>query len=247
MQKPSRRLSLASLLLGFVLITLVWTDVLPGGWTLRSWLTPPTQMKALVVARHRKERLALFQGEPTPAPGAIVFLGSSTIERFPLARSFPGRPCLDRGIGSEDLNGLSQRLEASLPPEPAGIVLYAASIDFRRGAPRPGDLVARIEELLDRLQDLAPDVPVALIGILPERDMMPALGRRLAITNNLLEKVCLPRGVAFVSIDRAPLITEAGDLTYSHSADRLHLNELGYRQLATWILEDGGALAALLK
>ena len=85
-----------------------------------------------------------------------------------------------------------------------------------------------------------------LVGILPERDMMPALGRRLAITNNLLEKVCLPRGVAFVSIDRAPLITEAGDLTYSHSADRLHLNELGYRQLATWILEDGGALAALL-
>ena len=105
----------------------------------------------------------------------------------------------------------------------------------------------RIEELLDRVAALAPDVPVALIGILPERDMMPALGRRLAITNNMLEQVCARRGVAFVSIDRAPLITEAGDLAYSHSADRLHLNGTGYRQLAAWILEEGGAVGTLLR
>ena len=53
---------------------------------------------------------------------------TSPQERFPLAECFPERPCVNRGIGSEDLNGLSQRLEASLPPEPAGIVLYAASM-----------------------------------------------------------------------------------------------------------------------
>lgn len=234
-------------LLGLVMITLVWNDVLPGGWTLRSWLTPPAQMEAITIARHRAERLALFQSEPTPAPGAIVFLGSSTIERFPLPESFPGKPCLDRGIGSEDLDGLSLRLESSLPPGIAGIVLYAASIDFRRGAPRPANLVIRIEGLLDQVQTLAPGVPVALIGILPERDMMPSLGRRLAITNNVLEETCKQRGVAFVSIDRAPLITEEGDLTHSHSADDLHLNDLGYRQLAAWILQDGGAVGTLLR
>jgi hypothetical protein len=63
----------------------------------------------------------------------------------------------------------------------------------------------------------------------------------------VLEEACDRLGVAFVSIDRAPLITEEGDLAYSHSADELHLNDLGYRQLAAWILEDGGAVGTLLR
>jgi lysophospholipase L1-like esterase len=242
------RAATALLVLATLAGTLAWFDVLPGGWTLRGWLEPHAKREARARAEHRRERLALFAETAAEAPaGAVVFLGSSTIERFPLAASFPGVPCVERGIGDEDARGLLERLERSLPPAPlAGAVLYLASVDFRRHGAPPEAVRARAAAVVDALRGRQADLPLALIGILPERDMAPALVERLAATNAALAGLCAERGVAFVRTDRAPITDAVGALDPACAADHLHLNAAGYRALAGWLKAEGGALGALL-
>jgi lysophospholipase L1-like esterase len=244
----ARRAALALVVFVAAGLALAWIDVLPGGWTLRGWVTPHAVRHAREHAAHRARRLAAFEAERAGAPeGAVVFLGSSTIERFPLAERFPGVPCLDRGIGEESLPALLDRLERSLPAAaPAGAVLYLGSIDFRVEGRATARIAALAELALRFLREGRPDLPLAVIGILPERDMPPAMVERLAATNASLAALCERAGVAFVRTDRPPVTGPDGSLVPASAADRLHLNGAGYRALARWLVEDGGAVGRLL-
>ena len=107
---PTAALALA-LLLGLVL-----TDVLPGGWRLRGWLEPHAVRRARDQAGERARRLIEFARE-SPPEGAVLFLGSSTVARWPLAESFPGVPCIDRGVpGSRCSSCATASSRASPPP-----------------------------------------------------------------------------------------------------------------------------------
>ncbi len=242
-----RALFTAPLLLALAL-ALAWYDVLPGGWRLRGWVQPHEQARAREQARYSAQRVALFAAENGQvAAGAVVFLGSSTIERFPLEELFPAALCLDRGIGSETATELLARLDASLPSAPpAAAVLYVGSMDFRHlGRPprRVADLAAAvITDLRRRFADL----PIALVGILPEREMPPEMTERLAATNAALAELCAATGCAFVPTDRPPISAAGGSLAPECAADDLHLNDAGYRALARWLVEEGGRTGELL-
>ena len=221
---------------------LAWVDVLPGGWRLRSWLVPQDVRDGRHREEHREARLARFAVENPSAPaGSIVFLGSSTIERFDLVANFPGAPAINRGIGAEDLALLSARLETSLPQAlVAGLVLYAGSIDFRRYGEQPAALGKGLGRLLERLTELRPGVPIAVLGLLPEVDFPAPSLLRLKRTNAAIERVCKAHAAAFISTARAPILEPNGSLAPAFAADRLHLNGAGYEHLRRWILESSG-------
>ncbi|MFT7680307.1 MAG: lysophospholipase L1-like esterase [Planctomycetota bacterium] len=230
------------------LLGLAWFDVLPGGWRLRTWLVPQEVRDGRQRAEHREARLARFALENPDAPAeSIVFLGSSTFERFDLVASFPGKPAINRGIGDEDLALLSARLEQSLPGAPiAGLVLYAGSIDFRRYGEQPTVLAENLAELLQRLAELRPGVPVAVLGLLSEVEFPAPQILRLQRTNAALAKACEAHGASFIAADRAPVSLPDGSLDPAYTADRLHLNGAGYEHLRKWILESSGPISGLL-
>jgi hypothetical protein len=207
----------------------------PGAWRIRGWLGLRTEYAA-----HREARLAEFARVPEVPAGTVVFLGSSTIERFPLERCFPGVPTDDRGIGDEPVDSMVERVSASLPRgELGGVVVYAGSVDFRRDPSRYPWIAAKVGELLDRIALLRPGAPVCVVSPLPERGMSAETSHALAGLEEELRAVCGRRGVAFVRTDRPPL-RDASGLSEAHSADRLHLSDAGYDVLAGWIVEDGG-------
>ena len=245
-----RTLALLSIPMAAVLLvgSLAWYDLLPGGWRLRGWVVPHAERSAREQREHSRARLEAFARENPGVPaGAVVFLGSSTIERFPLEEAFPGAPCVDRGIGNETATELLARLEASRPTAPAGgFVLYAGSLDFRREGAPAAVVRDRVARLLDRLQALQPDRPAALIGLLSERGADAGFVGRWRAVNRALEVLCRERGVAFVTTDRPPLTSPTGSLSEALSDDRLHLDRQGYRQLARWLLAEGGEVSALL-
>ena len=247
MKLPMRAGLLASGLAALA-VTLAWFDVLPGGWTLRGWIEPHGVRAAREQAARSAARLASFAEENRRAPsGAIVFLGSSTIERFPLEKLFPGRPVLNRGIGNETAPELFERLAASLPDTPpAGAVLYTASVDFRGERRPPAILCRRVKGIVRELRRRHPGLPLALIGLLSERDIEPGLLAALGEANAALRALCTELDIAFVATARAPVVDETGALDPACSADRLHLNTEGYRHLARWLREDGGRVGRLL-
>lgn len=235
-------------MIGLGCLVLSYLDVLPGGWTLRGWITPHPVRRAREQRAHSEARMVQFERENRAVKGPwVAFLGSSTIERFPLDTHFPGRPTLNRGIGNESCGELLQRLEASLPPGPAdGFVVYAASIDFRRGGAGPRTLVERVGRVLSRLRELHPEAPQALVGLLSERDATPEFVEGWRAANRALRDLCRRRNVAYIDVDRPPITRSDGALADSCSVDPLHLNSEGYDHLARWILEDGGPVATRL-
>jgi len=242
------RLVLVALFALVSLLTLSWYDVLPGGWTLRGLVEPHHLREAREQRERSNARLELFASQNTTLPaGSIVFLGSSTIERFPLQRLFPGKPCVNRGIGNETAVELRARLEASLPVRaPAGFVLYAGSLDFRRERQSPETVVGRIKRVVDALRKRYPDAPITLLGLLSERDIESDLRADLDRTNAAIERYAERAELGFVPMDREPLRASDGSLSESHSADRLHLSDAGYDYVARWLLEPESTVAELL-
>ena len=64
-----------------------------------------------------------------------------------------------------------------------GFVLYAGSIDFRRLGVEPEEVVERVGQVLDALDELAPECPVLLLGLVSQRDLKIPGRDRLARTN----------------------------------------------------------------
>jgi lysophospholipase L1-like esterase len=216
-------------------------DRVPGAWRVRRWLT-----RAPDYGEHRRERIERFERERSVAPGTVVFVGSSTIERFPLERCFPGRATANRGIGNEPLTDLAARIPSGMPEGAlGGVVVYAASVDARGPGARADEIALRVERLLDSLAAAVPGVPLCLVAPLPERAIGKTDAERLAQLERELRAVCEGRQVAFVATHRAPLLGADG-LSEVHSVDRLHLNDAGYDVLARWIVEDGGAVGRAL-
>lgn len=243
-----RRILLASIAALALVATLSWTHVLPGGWRMRGWLMPPAVREARALEDHAARRRLAFAAEAPPPAGAVVFLGSSTIERFPLAESFPDVICVDRGIGNESLPRLLERLDASLPEaRPAAAVLYLGSIDFRLHGRPPARIAALARLAMRWIRERHPDLPVALIGILPEQDMPAEMVARLAETNAALAALCAAEGCSFVPTNVAPITRADGSLEPALAADRLHLNDAGYVALAALLRADGGPVGAILR
>jgi lysophospholipase L1-like esterase len=192
---------------------------------------------------------------PPVEPGAVVFLGSSTIANFPLAERFPTARTVNLGSPGTNTSELRERLAVELPADakPTAFVLNAGSYDLRAGRPGgeepppPGEIRDRVAGLVQDLQARFPGVPIALIEVLPARDQTDAMRKVLAELNADLAALARDRGLVFVRTNRPPLAAGNGDLPESMSVDAFHLNDAGYRVLAQWIQEEGGPVGALLR
>ncbi len=219
-------------LAGSALLGLGRRGVLPGTNRFRTWLSDQ---------RHAR-RIEGFAAEAGRVPeGAVVFLGSSTIEGFPFARLLSGAPCLNRGVGGDTTLGLLRRLDASLPvARPSGIVIYSGANDLRGFHLPPAEITRAMASVLDAIAARFSGVPVALVGTMPVCDPSPGDMEGLRASNEGLRALAAARGAAFVRTDRPPLADADGRLVRSMSVDGEHLVDAGYEVLARWILEDGG-------
>jgi lysophospholipase L1-like esterase len=190
--------------------------------------------------------------EPRAVPwtGSVVFIGSSTIQRFRLDRSFPAARFVNLGVPDQNSVAMRERVARDLPADarPAGFVLYAGSYDLRaETGVAPAVARDRVAAIVADLQARFPDAPIVLLEVLPGRDQSDAERRAVGELNAGLAALALERKLAFVRTHRPPLVDEKGNLPESMSVDRFHLNEAGYRALAKWLQEDGGAVGEMLR
>ena len=250
--KGSERAALAAFGAGaglLALAALAWADVAPGGWRLRSLFEEDWKRGARDTALHALARLERFEREDPAVPaGAIVFVGSSTIERFPIGELFPGAAAANRGIANASARLLAGAAGRLVPPSPpAGFVVYAGVVDWYAAGHDPRAAADAVAALLDALVERAPGAPLLLLGPLPARDLgAPELARLAAFEQRLADLARSRPGTDFLPLARPPLSSPGGTLAEELSADRLHLGPEGYRVVAGWIRERGGAVGRRL-
>jgi len=220
-----------------------WFDLAPGGWRLRSLFEDPAAESRRAASLHIFERLRAFAAEePGAARGAVLMLGSSTIERWPIADSFPGKRVLGHGLANITLERAERVFDACLPiSTPSGVVLYAGSSDLRFPVEPLEQALDRIPRLVQRLRvRYGHALPITLFGILPARHMDEAAHKALAQANESLRVLARENALSFVPSARPPLAGADGSLPESLSTDEWHLNTEGYRVLARWLVAEGG-------
>ncbi len=243
-----RPLILILILILVGLLTLAWRDTLPGGWALHGWIEGEEGRAAWARGLHSGERLEFFEEEQDEVPaGAILFLGSSTVERIDLDQLFPDKACVNRGVNGDTTEDLITRLHISLPrAEPGGIFIAIGGNDLRRERLAPATIRDSMSRLLTELELRLPEVPRTVMGLFPTRATTPESREKLETLNLALSRLCAKRKTTFLGTDQKPLRDPSGALALEFSADTSHLNVRGYRQLAEWIIARGGTVGTLL-
>ena len=171
---------------------------------------------------------------PPPASDEkrVVFYGDSITDSWPLAKSFPGKPYVNRGISGQTTPQMLVRFRQDvLSLKPKAVVILAGTNDLAQNTGL--ETLEQIEGYFESMCELAREnhIQVVLATILPVLDYhwRPGLepAPKIAKLNEWL------RGYAksnhFVYLDYySSLVDENRGLKKSLSEDGVHPNEAGY-------------------
>lgn len=102
-------------------------------------------------ARHWRERVEAFRKENAALPADrlnVVFVGDSITEGFPLARFFPGKAVLNRGISADRIaepagRGVAARLGESVVDSRPSVVFLLIGVNDLAASPKPPEDLAK--------------------------------------------------------------------------------------------------------
>lgn len=164
-----------------------------------------------------------------PAPGGIVFVGSSSIRLWQsLATDFPGLNPINRGFGGSELADSVHYLDRIvLPYRPRLVVLFAGTNDIWSGK-SPQQVAADFRAFRTKLHAALPDTKLIFLSINPA----PSRARvhdRMHEANALIEADCAtdPR-CRYVDVATPMLDASGGTRPELFVEDQLHLNADGY-------------------
>lgn len=167
--------------------------------------------------------------EHPPAPGQILFIGSSSIRRWDLAKSFPDLDVLNRGFGgsqTEDAVHFFDRIV--LPCCPRIVVLYAGDNDLAQKK-TPRQVANDVWAFRCKLCQALPETRLIYIAIKPSLKRWNLIAQ-VRETNALIKCAfaCDPR-LSFLDIDASMLGADGLPRPELFVEDGLHLSEEGYK------------------
>jgi lysophospholipase L1-like esterase len=187
------------------------------------------RFEAEVAAYEAADRLS------PPPSGATVFVGSSSIRLWDLARSFPDLPTINRGlVGSQLADAVRYADRIVVPYRPRSVVVYAGDNDIDGGATSE-QVAVQFERFVRVVRARLPDVRIVFIGIKPSLQRWDVV-ERVRLANALIRAYATHDDrVAFVDIDQAMLGWDERPRGGLFVPDGLHLSAEGY-QLWTTLL-----------
>ena len=179
---------------------------------------------------------------PPPRAGErrVVFLGDSITDRWNLAASFPGRPYINRGIGSQvSAQTLLRFHQDVLALNPAAVVILVGINDVQGFLQQ--ETRAQIETNWEAMADLADRHGVAVVfgSLLPVNDDTEAARNvvkerkpdELRALNAWLRAFCTRRGYGYADY-HAVLVDARGLMDPRYTTDGIHPLENGYARMA---------------
>ena len=169
--------------------------------------------------------------ESPPAKNSILLTGSSSIRKWNLKESFPGKPMINRGFGGSELSDAILYFDRIvLPHRPRVIFLYAGDNDIERG--KSAQQVVEDYKTYSRLiRQKVPGTKLGFIAIKPSIKRWQ-LWPEMALANRTIQSICDTEENSYYIDIVSPMMNSEGLLREDlFAADQLHLSEKGYQ---TW-------------
>ncbi len=178
------------------------------------------------------QRVSLFDKLPVTA-NDIVFLGNSITDGGEFAELFGMENCLNRGINSDVISGVSKRLTQVTNGKPAKIFLLIGINDVSH-AKSAAAIAEEYERLVERIRTESPNTQLYLQSVMPinnsferyknlkgREDVIPKLNERI-------KEIAGRHGAVY--IDLWPALADShGRLKKEYTNDGLHLLGTGYK------------------
>jgi len=197
------------------------------------------QAQAAPAPRFEKEvaRFEAADRDSMPPRNAILFVGSSTIERWKdLKNDFPSVPIIQRGIGStrlDDFVRFTRRIV--IPYHPRQIVLYAGDNDFADGQ-SPMNVYGDFKDFVRIVHRALPETEIVFVSIKPSPSRW-RLASRMREANDLIKRyVNKNKRLKYVDIFNPMLGANGHPRPELFVDDSLHMSPAGYA-LWTHILQ----------
>lgn len=180
------------------------------------------------------EEIAQFRrhdAESPPPAGAVVFVGSSSIRLWDLAKSFPGLAAINRGFGGSHLCDAVHYADLLVANhQPSKIVLYAGDNDLAAGK-TADQVLGDFQQFVAEIRRSSAETPIIFIAIKPSPDRWKLRAEQQR-ANRLIAKECgAGKNLHFVDVWQAMLGADGVPRAQFFQEDGLHLNDAGY---AVW-------------
>jgi hypothetical protein len=207
-----------------VLIVLLVAGI--GGFLFHMAQSPgdPAFFEAEIVAFEEEDRAAF------PAPGGIVFVGSSSIRFWDtLLSDMAPLPVTQRGFGGAQMEHvLHNTARVVLPYEPRAVVIFCGGNDVGFGKKRDR-VVADYRAFLDLIHASLPDTDVWILSMKPSKRRWEQWDEMKKIDAALHGFAAADPRVRVVDTGRT-LLGDDGTPDDVYIFDGLHLNAEGYRR-----------------
>ncbi len=164
-----------------------------------------------------------------PAPGGVVFIGSSSIRMWPdVAADFPGMHAVNRGFGGSTMaDAVRAAPRILVPRQPRIAVLYSGENDLNAGT-SPQQILADYRAFAAIVHRDSPKTRIVVVSIKPSPSRW-ALVEQMRATNALLRtEVARDPRARFVDVFTPMLGPDGRPRPELYIADQLHMTPAGY-------------------
>lgn len=176
------------------------------------------------------ERFAAADRLQPPEAGGVLFVGSSSIRRWPgLREAFPQLPVvIQRGVGGSTLAECAALVSTLvLPYRPSVVVLYAGDNDIAEGA-EPAAVLASFRQFVDAVRRELPNTRIDYVSI-KVSPLRQLLAPHIEEANQLIEAYTRTRpDLAYIDVYSKMMDADHQPRLDLYGPDKLHLNVSGY-------------------
>ena len=163
-----------------------------------------------------------------PPEGGVVFVGSSSIVGWDLAKHFPGLARVNRGFGGSEMTDSAHFAERIVTPyKPRLVVVYAGDNDIAEGKD-PAEVAAAYEEFAKKVRAALPETWIAYLSIKPSLARW-GLVEETRAANALIRAACeADPNALYIDVGAPMLGADGTPRAELLQEDGLHLSEAGY-------------------
>lgn len=164
-----------------------------------------------------------------PKPGGVLFIGSSSVRRWNLDESFPGKGYVNRGFGGSQIADSTRYVERIVVPHrPRLIVMFVGDNDIAAGR-SPKQVVDDFGAFAEKVHTLLPKAKIIYLAVKPSLKRWQLYPKMEDANKQLVKLIAADPQVTFIDVATPMLGDDGKPKAELLHEDRLHLSPAGYR------------------